>query len=260
MPRLSRLQSPHPSCPPLPHGGSPYPGLCSLLSACSQQVPGCKRNRLLLHNFNCEGKNARKLQDESQLPFTPVQSVLGFDLLCIGLLQESTPKLTLIRGAEVDQSAVHSGQQVIDPHLLPLAVYPELHTGDTEAGAVGYSVLKDGRLYLGIYSEGEAAFVAVLKALLQRHHLLEQRGVHRQRCDCREQPAVIYGESELGISRELHWRCEHHQRSVTIGAKVNPAETRAQVLFMCHLKSHPWRGMMSSDLHGSHMWPVTQVR
>lgn len=45
----------------------------------------------------------------------------------------------------------------------------------------------------GIYSEGEAAVVAILKALLQRHHSLEQRGVHRQRGNRREQPAVIWG-------------------------------------------------------------------
>lgn len=51
-----------------------------------------------------------------------------FDSLCIGLLQESAPKLTLLRRAEVDQSVVHSGQQIIDPHLQPLAVHPELHT------------------------------------------------------------------------------------------------------------------------------------
>lgn len=55
---------------------------------------------------------------------------------------------------------------------------------------------------MGIYSEGEAAFVAVLEALLQRHHLLEQRRVHRQRSDCREQPAVVCGESEPRISQE----------------------------------------------------------
>lgn len=109
-----------------------------------------------------------------------------FDLLCIGLLQESTPELTFIRRAEVDQPVVHSGQQVIDPHLLPLAVHPELHKE-----GVNYSLLMHERLYLGIYSEGEAAFVAVLEALLQRHHLLEQSGVDRQGRDCREQPAVV---------------------------------------------------------------------
>lgn len=59
-----------------------------------------------------------------------------------------------------------------------------------------------GRLDLGDYPEGEAASVAVLKALLQRHHLLEQRRVHRQRRDGREQPAVICGESQQGIGRE----------------------------------------------------------
>lgn len=68
-------------------------------------------------------------------------------------------------------------------------------------------LLVDERLCLGVYSEGEAAFVAVLEALLQRHHLLEQSWVHRQRRDGREQPAVIYGEAELR--------------------------------FMCQLKSHP---------------------
>lgn len=107
----------------------------------------------------------------------------------------------------------------------------------------------DGRLYLGIYSEGEAAFVAVLKALLQRHHLLEQRRVHRQRCDCREQPAVIYGESEVRISQELHFRSERHQRSVTTGANVYLAEIRAQGLFMCQLKTHPCPGVMAFKDH-----------
>lgn len=58
---------------------------------------------------------------------------------------------------------------------------------------------------MGIYSEGEAALVAVLKALLQRHHLLEQMRVHRQRRDSREQPAVACGESELGITQEFIW-------------------------------------------------------
>lgn len=106
----------------------------------------------------------------------------------------------------------------------------------------------DERLYFGIYSEGEAAFVAVLKALLQRHHLLEQRGVHRQRCYCREQPAVICGESEVRISQELHLCCEHQQRSVTIGTKVYLAEIRAQVLFMCLI-----RDVELCRLHGSEM-------
>lgn len=122
-----------------------------------------------------------------------------FDSLCIGLLQESAPKLTLLRRAEVDQSVVHSGQQIIDPHLQPLAVHPELHTqvGRRRPGAVKSSFLMDERPYLGIYPKGEAAFVAVLEALLQRHHLLEQSGVHRQRRDCREQPAVVCGGAEL---------------------------------------------------------------
>lgn len=59
-----------------------------------------------------------------------------FDLLSIGLLQESAPELRVIRRAEVDQSVVHSGQQVIDPHLFPPAVDPELHTGETKTRGV----------------------------------------------------------------------------------------------------------------------------
>lgn len=60
---------------------------------------------------------------------TPNSKLLErFDSLCVGLLQERAPKLTLLRRAEVDQSVVHSGQQIIDPHLQPLAVHPELHT------------------------------------------------------------------------------------------------------------------------------------
>lgn len=68
--------------------------------------------------------------------YTLLLAAGAFDLLCIGLLQESTPELTLIRRAEVDQFVVHSGQQVIDPHLFPLAVYPELHTGETKRQGV----------------------------------------------------------------------------------------------------------------------------
>lgn len=53
-------------------------------------------------------------------------------LLCISLLQEGAPELTLIWRAEVDQFVIQSGQQVIYPHLLPLTVQPELHRRATK--------------------------------------------------------------------------------------------------------------------------------
>lgn len=51
------------------------------------------------------------------------------DSLGIGLFQEGAPELMSIRGVEVNQLVVHSGQQVVYPHLLPLAVLPELARG-----------------------------------------------------------------------------------------------------------------------------------
>lgn len=51
------------------------------------------------------------------------------DSLGISLFQERAPELVSIWRAEVNQLVVHSGQQVVYPHLLPLAVLPELATG-----------------------------------------------------------------------------------------------------------------------------------
>lgn len=41
-----------------------------------------------------------------------------------------------------------------------------------------------------MYPEGKAAVVTILEALIQRHDLLEQRWMHRQRRYSREYPAV----------------------------------------------------------------------
>lgn len=37
-----------------------------------------------------------------------------------------------------------------------------------------------------MYPEGEAAVVAILEALIQRHDLLEQGAMHGERCDSRK--------------------------------------------------------------------------
>lgn len=59
----------------------------------------------------------------------PLMHDLPGDSLGVGLFQEGAPELMSIWGVEVNQLVVHSGQQVVDPHLLPLAVLPELATG-----------------------------------------------------------------------------------------------------------------------------------
>lgn len=83
-----------------------------------------------------------------------------------------------------------------------------------------------GLLLGGIYSEGEAAVVAILKALLQRHHSLEQRGVQRQRRNRREQPAVIWG----GLVRGFNHVMRQQKRTIRHGGKVHRAQIRALVL------------------------------
>lgn len=57
------------------------------------------------------------------------------DSLGIGLFQQGAPELVSIWGAEVNQLVVHSGQQVVYPHLLPLAVLPELSRGGRQRQA-----------------------------------------------------------------------------------------------------------------------------
>lgn len=85
----------------------------------------------------------------------------------------------------------------------------------------------EGLLLGGIYSEGEAAVVAILKALLQRHHSLEQGGVHSKRGDRREQPAVVWGG---GTVRSFnHVMCQQ-ERTTRHGATGHRAQTRAPVL------------------------------
>lgn len=94
----------------------------------------------------------------------------------------------------------------------------------------------DERPYLGIYPEGEAAFVAVLEALLQRHHLLEQSGVDRQRCDCREQPAVVCREAQVLLKRQLKSHpCDLVTQVVVFFKCFAFGRTRADLL------SFPWR-------------------
>lgn len=67
------------------------------------------------------------------------------DSLGIGLFQEGAPELISIWGAEVNQLVVHSGQQVVYPHLLPLAILPELATGGDRGRSRSTSQLRTHR-------------------------------------------------------------------------------------------------------------------
>ena len=51
--------------------------------------------------------------------------------LRVCLLDERTPQLVAGLGVHEDQPAAVGGQQVIDDHLLPLAVLPEPAINDT---------------------------------------------------------------------------------------------------------------------------------
>lgn len=49
--------------------------------------------------------------------------------LGVGFFQQGAPELAVVGGVEEDQAVLEGGQPVIDDHIQPLAVLPELLAG-----------------------------------------------------------------------------------------------------------------------------------
>lgn len=86
------------------------------------------------------------------------------NLLCIGLLKKSGPKLVAVGGVHEDELAVAGGQTIVNDDLHPLTEMPKVETEDTT--------------------------VVVGEALVRGYHLLQEVIVERKIRYCSQQPAV----------------------------------------------------------------------
>ena len=92
------------------------------------------------------------------------------DLLSVGLLQQGTPELIVGLRVDKHQSAVVGWKAIVNNHLYPLAVLPELEV------------------------EGSTVVVAV-KALILWAHSLQQVVIQREGCQGSKEPTVTCKEN-----------------------------------------------------------------